>query len=324
MILESKYNTDINPEEYKERIKKLRNKINRLNKMARSEKLTKEIKSEILNSIVNDVDGNFCPFCGENFASVEGVKSHLSEKGDGLSYEEIEKMNTMPERSSNYRQEYIKQYDKKYEWILAVELDGFDEKAVDVKIREQIHHLISVDTYASTLRLSRLGNFFGFNINSLSNLIDVPAVDPKAFKEKYDKKYSELSDENKSKISKSIIGASKKQVHQGGHNSDPAEGIPSYEKRLVQAMAEIEHEIMMKSMENGECLGQTSEGREKVKIFFEEKIKELQEKISNDLNFNITDDNPMFLSGYNFNYYEENKEKIINKEGIKNEKVLYN
>lgn len=142
-------------------------------------------------------------------------------------------------------------------------LEQFDNETIKVDISEEIHHLISVEPYASTLRISRIGNLIGFNVNDTSNLISAPTVDAKAFKKAHEVQFSDLSEKDKYKIAEATIKKSKTQLHQGGHGFKPAKGIPSYEKKLVQDMSEMEAEVIQMS-KNG-CLGQTSEGREKVK-----------------------------------------------------------
>ena len=136
-------------------------------------------------------------------------------------------------------------------------------------------------TPASTLRLSRIGNLIDFSINANPNLISAPAVDAVKFKKTHGIPYSKLPDIDKRNIAQAAIKKSKTQFHQGGHSFKPAKGTPSYEKKVVQDLAEIEHEVLEMS-KNG-CLGQTSEGRDKVKELVKTRLDELQERIKQDI-----------------------------------------
>ena len=84
-------------------------------------------------------------------------------------------------------------------------LEEFDNNQLEIDIGEEIHHLISVGPYAFTLRINRLGNYFGIDINSTDNLISAPSVDPVAFKKKHGMAFSDLSDKSKYDIAAAAI-----------------------------------------------------------------------------------------------------------------------
>ena len=155
---------------------------------------------------------------------------------------------------------------------------------ITVEIGEEIHHLISVDPYASTLRVSRIGNLLGFNVNQDNNLVSAPSVEPSSFKKNHQVAYTDLPEQDKQRIAKAAIQKSQTQFHKGDHSFEkPEAGVISYEKKLVQDMAEIEHEILAMSEEAGKCLGQTQAGREQVKDMVKGKLTGLQERIKADL-----------------------------------------
>lgn len=233
-----------------------------------------------MKDIMVKEEGSFCPFCGENFGSSDGVKQHLCEK-EAFTDKDLEKMNTPSERSANYAENYKAEHGTN-RFTVNVPLEEFDNNQLEIDIGEEIHHLISVGPYAFTLRINRLGNYFGIDINSTDNLISAPSVDPVAFKKKHGMAFSDLSDKSKYDIAAAAIEKSKIQYHKGNHDFEPEKGIPSYEKKLVQDLAEIEYEILAKSRKEG-CLGQTPEGREEAKNLIDNKLKELQEKIKSDI-----------------------------------------
>lgn len=294
-----------NVEENKKKIASLEDKINELEEKKYTDKDLKQKNREVMQSIMDEEEGSVCPFCGVNFGSADGVKAHLSAKDDGLSDDEFKKMNKVPERSSNYAQKYKKEHGTN-EFTVEVPLEKFGNKEIEVDIGEEIHHLISVDPYASTLRISRIGNLINFNVNSNDNLISAPAANATAFKKKHGIPFKELTEKDKRSIAEAAIKESKTQFHQGGHSFKPAKGIPSYEKKLVQDLAEIEHEVLEMS-KNG-CLGQTSEGREKVKKVVEEKLRNLRENIKSDItNFGPSEDGSptveRFLAQVDYDYH---------------------
>jgi|GEM_PF-592917 len=281
--VEELYNEIENGENVKENQKKiaeLTSKIKVLDERKYTDRDLKRKQRQVMQSIMVDLEGKLCPFCGANFGSEEGVKSHLCEKNDGLSDKELKKMNTVAERSTDYAKNYKKEYGTN-KFDVEVPLEQFDNKPVKVDIGEEIHHLISVDPYASTLRLSRIGNLIDFSINANPNLISAPAVDAVKFKKTHGIPYSKLPDIDKRNIAQAAIKKSKTQFHQGGHSFKPAKGTPSYEKKVVQDLAEIEHEVLEMSKDG--CLGQTSEGRDKVKELVKTRLDELQERIKQDI-----------------------------------------
>lgn len=270
-----------------------------------TDKDLKQKQREVLQSIMDEEEAKFCPFCGRDFGSADGVNKHLCEKEDGLSDGELKKMNTVAERSSNYAQKYKKEYGTN-NFTVEVPLEKFEYKPVEVDIGEEIHHLISVEPYASTLRVSRIGNLIDFNVNSNPNLISTPAVDATTFKKKHGIKFSELPERDKRNIAEAAIKKSKTQFHQGGHSFKPAKGIPSYEKKLVQDLAEIEYEVM--EMSRNGCLGQTAEGRDKVKNLVAQRLIELQRKIKGEIkDFEPSEDGKpkvgRFLAQVDYDYH---------------------
>lgn len=294
-----------NVKENQKKIAELTSKIKILDERKYTDRDLKRKQRQVMQSIMVDLEGKLCPFCGANFGSEEGVKSHLCEKNDGLSDKELKKMNTVAERSTDYAKNYKKEYGTN-KFDVEVPLEQFDNKPVKVDIGEEIHHLISVDPYASTLRISRIGNLIDFNVNSNPNLISAPAVDAVAFKKKHGVQFSQISDKDKQNIAEAAIEKSKTQFHQGGHAFKPAGGIPSYEKKLVQDMAEIEHEVLEMS-KNG-CLGQTSEGRDQVKNLVKTRLEELQKRIKDDIkDFGASEDGSAkvkrFLAQVDYDYH---------------------
>jgi uncharacterized protein YhaN len=294
-----------NPKENQKKIIKLREQIKKLDKDKYTDKDLKQKQREIMQSIMVDLEGKLCPFCGRDFGGEQGVKSHLCEKSDGLNDKELKKMNTVSERSTKYAKNYKKEHGiNKFD--VEVPLEEFDDKLVKVDISEEIHHLISVDPYASTLRISRIGNLIDFNVNSNPNLISAPAVDAVAFKKTHGVQFSGLSEKDKYKIAEATIEKSKTQVHKGGHGFTPAKGVPSYEKKLVQDMAEIEQEVL--EMSESGCLGQTAEGREKVKNLVKTRLQGLQKRIKDDItNFETSADGKekveRFLAQVDYDYH---------------------
>lgn len=277
---EREVNKGINVEENEKKIAELKKKTNELKKKKYTDADLKQAEREIMKDIMVKEEGSFCPFCGENFGSSDGVKQHLCEK-EAFTDKDLEKMNTPSERSTNYAENYKAEHGTN-RFTVNVPLEEFDNDELEIDIGEEIHHLISVGPYAFTLRINRLGNYFGIDINSTDNLISAPSVDPVAFKKKHGMAFSDLSDKSKYDIAAAAIEKSKIQYHKGNHDFEPEKGIPSYEKKLVQDLAEIEYEILAKSRKEG-CLGQTPEGREEAKNLIDNKLKELQEKIKSDI-----------------------------------------
>lgn len=301
-----------NVKENQKKIAKLKEQIKKVDKDKYTNKDLKRKQRETMQSIMSDLEGKLCPFCGKNFGSEQGVKSHLCEKNEGLSDKELKQMNTVPERSTNYAQNYKKEHGTN-KFDVEVPLEEFDNTPVKVDISEEIHHLISVDPYASTLRISRIGNLIDFNVNSNPNLISAPAVDAVLFKKTHGKQFSQISDKDKHNIAEAAIEKSKTQFHQGGHGFKPAKGIPSYEKKLVQDMAEIEHEVLEMS-KNG-CLGQTSEGRDKVKSLVKTRLEELQKRVKDDItDFEPSEDGSAkvkrFLAQVDYDYHTKKRKMI--------------
>lgn len=223
-----------------------------------------EQKARIAQDIMDECEGSVCPFCGKIFGSDSEVKSHLN-----MTDEEMEKMNKVALRDPNYRQKYIKEKGIN-EFYMYVKLE--DGSVAKVLVGEQIHHIVSVDPYSSTLRVSRLGNLAGFDINELPNLTALP----------YAKNISDFPENFQSVIQESIVKKIEMQYHDGPHDYSE-EGIISYEDQMVQKMSEIEQAVLEKSRQAGGCIGQTKEGREQacqdVKKELEQFRDECREKL---------------------------------------------
>jgi len=311
--LDKEKNLAVNPEIYEKKIaelekkiKKLKKEINELNKDISSTSRLEKKRVEILQQIMNEEEAKYCPFCGKDCGSAQGVKEHLWEKNDGPSDEELERMNEVAKRSDDYRENYdnaigIKRY--------LVRVDLKEYSPMDIDVVEEIHHLTMIEPYASTLRMSRLGNLFGMDINEINNLKGVPAVDTKAFEKKFNIKYSNLTEEEKIEINKAIVEQLRSQSHDGGgHNTDINENVPSCEKILVQKLAELEYEVKMKGKKSGSCIGQTKKGRKKAEERYKEKIDEVQKDMRWNIELKFVDeDNPMFLSERNYEAVTTNK-----------------
>jgi len=242
-ILEERiaYKQDI--EQNQEKLDKLEKRIKKLQKDKYTDSDLAEQKARIAQDIMDECEGSVCPFCGKIFGSDSEVKSHLN-----MTDEEMEKMNKVALRDPNYRQKYIKEKGIN-EFDMDVKLD--DGEIAKVKVGEQIHHIVSVDPYSSTLRVSRLGNLAGFDINELPNLTALP----------YAKNISDFPENFQSVIQESIVKKIEMQYHDGPHNYSE-EGLISYEDQMVQKMSEIEQAVLEKSRQAGGCIGQTKEGRE--------------------------------------------------------------
>ena len=265
-ILEERiaYKQDI--EQNQEKLDKLEKRIKKLQKDKYTDSDLAEQKARIAQDIMDECEGSVCPFCGKIFGSDSEVKSHLN-----MTDEEMEKMNKVALRDSNYRQKYIKEKGIN-EFDMDVKLD--DGEIAKVKVGEQIHHIVSVDPYSSTLRVSRLGNLAGFDINELPNLTALP----------YAKNISDFPENFQSVIQESIVKKIEMQYHDGPHNYSE-EGLISYEDQMVQKMSEIEQAVLEKSRQAGGCIGQTKEGREQVcqdvKKELEKFRDECREKLEN-------------------------------------------
>ncbi len=263
-ILEERiaYKQDI--EQNQEKLDKLKKRIEKLEKDKYTDSDLAEQKARIAQDIMDECEGSVCPFCGKIFGSDGEVKSHLN-----MTDEEMEKMNKVALRDPNYRQKYIKEKGIN-EFDMDVKLD--DGEIAKVKVGEQIHHIVSVDPYSSTLRVSRLGNLAGFDINELPNLTALP----------YAKNISDFPENFQSVIQESIVEKIEMQYHDGPHNYSE-EGIISYEDQMVQKMSEIEQGVLEKSRQAGGCIGQTKEGREQacqdVKKELEQFRDECREKL---------------------------------------------
>ena len=265
-ILEERiaYKQDI--EQNQEKLDKLEKRIKKLQKDKYTDSDLAEQKARIAQDIMDECEGSVCPFCGKIFGSDSEVKSHLN-----MTDEEMEKMNKVALRDPNYRQKYIKEKGIN-EFDMDVKLD--DGEIAKVKVGEQIHHIVSVDPYSSTLRVSRLGNLAGFDINELPNLTALP----------YAKNISDFPENFQSVIQESIVKKIEMQYHDGPHNYSE-EGLISYEDQMVQKMSEIEQAVLEKSRQAGGCIGQTKEGREQVcqdvKKELEKFRDECREKLEN-------------------------------------------
>lgn len=108
MELQAEIDAGENVKENRKKIKDLQKKIEKLEKNKYTDKDLKQAQLNIFQNIMTELEGKICPFCGMNFGSEDGVKSHLSEKGDGLSDKDLKEMNTVSQRSTNYAQEYKK------------------------------------------------------------------------------------------------------------------------------------------------------------------------------------------------------------------------
>lgn len=186
-ILEERiaYKQDI--EQNQKKLDKLEERIKKLQKDKYTDSDLAEQKARIAQEIMDECEGSVCPFCGKIFGSDGEVKSHLN-----MTDEEMEKMNKVALRDPNYRQKYIKEKGIN-EFDMDVKLD--DGEIAKVKVGEQIHHIVSVDPYSSTLRVSRLGNLAGFDINELPNLTALP----------YAKNISDFPENFQSVIQESIV-----------------------------------------------------------------------------------------------------------------------
>lgn len=247
-------------EQNQKELDKLEEKIKKLEEDKYTNRDLTEQKAKIAQDIMDECEGSVCPFCGEIFSSDGGVKSHLKDMTD----EEMDKMNKVALRDSNYRQKYINEKGIN-EFDMDVELD--DGEVAKVQVGEQIHHIISVDPYSSTLRVSRLGNLADVDINELPNLIALP----------YAKNISEYPKEAQSKIQENIIDGTKMQYHDGPHTYSE-EGLISYEDQMVQKMSEIEQGVLEKSKSAGGCLGQTKEGREEASLYVKNELENFRDE----------------------------------------------
>jgi len=235
-ILEERiaYKQDI--EQNQEKLDKLEKRIKKLQKDKYTDSDLAEQKARIAQDIMDECEGSVCPFCGKIFGSDSEVKSHLN-----MTDEEMEKMNKVALRDPNYRQKYIKEKGIN-EFDMDVKLD--DGEIAKVKVGEQIHHIVSVDPYSSTLRVSRLGNLAGFDINELPNLTALP----------YAKNISDFPENFQSVIQESIVEKIEMQYHDGPHNYSE-EGLISYEDQMVQKMSEIEQGCWRKAGRREGALG---------------------------------------------------------------------
>ncbi len=265
-ILKTKIRFGEDVEQNQEKLDKLKKRIEKLEKDKYTDSDLAEQKARIAQEIMDECEGSVCPFCGKIFGSDGEVKSHLN-----MTDEEMEKMNKVALRDPNYRQKYIKEKGIN-EFDMDVKLD--DGEIAKVKVGEQIHHIVSVDPYSSTLRVSRLGNLAGFDINELPNLTALP----------YAKNISDFPENFQSVIQESIVKKIEMQYHDGPHNYSE-EGLISYEDQMVQKMSEIEQAVLEKSRQAGGCIGQTKEGREQVcqdvKKELEKFRDECREKLEN-------------------------------------------
>jgi len=263
-ILKTKIRFGEDVEQNQEKLDKLKKRIEKLEKDKYTDSDLAEQKARIAQEIMDECEGSVCPFCGKIFGSDGEVKSHLN-----MTDEEMEKMNKVALRDPNYRQKYIKEKGIN-EFDMDVKLD--DGEIAKVKVGEQIHHIVSVDPYSSTLRVSRLGNLAGFDINELPNLTALP----------YAKNISDFPENFQSVIQESIVKKIEMQYHDGPHDYSE-EGIISYEDQMVQKMSEIEQAVLEKSRQAGGCIGQTKEGREQacqdVKKELEQFRDECREKL---------------------------------------------
>ncbi len=265
-ILEAEIEDIEDVEQNQEKLDKLKKRIEKLEEDKYTDSDLAEQKARIAQDIMDECEGSVCPFCGKIFGSDSEVKSHLN-----MTDEEMEKMNKVALRDPNYRQKYIKEKGIN-EFDMDVKLD--DGEIAKVKVGEQIHHIVSVDPYSSTLRVSRLGNLAGFDINELPNLTALP----------YAKNISDFPENFQSVIQESIVKKIEMQYHDGPHNYSE-EGLISYEDQMVQKMSEIEQAVLEKSRQAGGCIGQTKEGREQVcqdvKKELEKFRDECREKLEN-------------------------------------------
>jgi DNA repair exonuclease SbcCD ATPase subunit len=186
-ILKTKIRFGEDVEQNQKKLDKLEERIKKLQKDKYTDSDLAEQKARIAQEIMDECEGSVCPFCGKIFGSDGEVKSHLN-----MTDEEMEKMNKVALRDPNYRQKYIKEKGIN-EFDMDVKLD--DGEIAKVKVGEQIHHIVSVDPYSSTLRVSRLGNLAGFDINELPNLTALP----------YAKNISDFPENFQSVIQESIV-----------------------------------------------------------------------------------------------------------------------
>ncbi|KNY26559.1 AHH domain-containing protein [Pseudobacteroides cellulosolvens] len=230
-----------------------------------SEDLEKQ-RQAALQSVMKDWESNVCPFCGRVFSDAGGVGAHLN-----ISDKQVEEMNTAATRSSSYARTFKNNRDKEGGESISGTVDAGLKK--EVAYSEEIHHLISVDPYATTLRLSRVGNLAGFNVNGISNLIALATV-AQSFKADHGKSFTKLPQEVKERIYELITDKTGNQIHQGAHDGP-------YEERLIQRLSELEQKIM--KLSEGGCIGQTKDGQTQAKDMFDSEVAKLQEEIKNDL-----------------------------------------
>ena len=67
--LQFEINSGINVEENEKKIAELEEKIDKLKKKKYTDADLKQAEREIMEDIMVKEEGNFCPFCGENFGS---------------------------------------------------------------------------------------------------------------------------------------------------------------------------------------------------------------------------------------------------------------
>lgn len=247
---------------------------------------------------MKDWESNVCPYCGRVFSDAGGVGTHL-----GMSDEQMEKMNTAATRSSNYAKTFKNNRANEGGEAISGTVDAGLEK--EVAYSEEIHHLISVDPYATTLRLTRIGNLAGFDVNGVNNLIALATV-ALSFKKDHGKSFSKLPKEVKERIYELITEKTGNQIHQGSHDGP-------YEERLIQRLSEIEQKIM--KLSEGGCIGQTEEGQKQVKDMFDSEIGKLQDEIKEDLiEFDPKEIDPetgWILSQINLNIIAKNQGEVV-------------
>ena len=134
-----------NVKENQKKIAELEGKINKLDKDKYTNKDFKaETKRNNAKYYATDLEGKLCPFVGKTLAVSKVSNLICVKRMRVLADKELKQMNTVPERSTNYAQNYKKEHSTN-KFDVEVPLEEFDNAPVKVDISEEIHHLISVD-----------------------------------------------------------------------------------------------------------------------------------------------------------------------------------
>jgi hypothetical protein len=241
-------------------------------------------EAEIFKDIFDENEAKKCPFCGMTFNNLAG---HLKTND-----EEIQKMNSIPKRESEYQDNATNANDLMNNLQNNLDIKKLSEKTgldLDISMFNfQSHHLILVAPYSFTMHTARMLNLIDFNINSEANCIALPSIDAKKFSGKNPKKSfgkqpgkgkESISTEQKDKITEAAMKAAGLQWHLGPHLFEPP-GKDAYELQIVKALGKMEKQ-MMKLKLCGDNF--TPEDRKKELGKLKDKLEKRIEKIKKDL-----------------------------------------